>query len=80
MGLVINGRTVHGLVHPEAGHMAVKIREGDNFTGTCPFHGTCIEGLVSTGAIAKRVGCKASELPGLSDEGEDRDRCRYRYI
>ena len=46
VGLVVNGATVHGLLHPEGGHVHVKKRTGDDFEGSCPFHGDCIEGLV----------------------------------
>ena len=56
VGLVVNGRTVHGLLHPEAGHIMVARLTGDDFTGTCPFHGACIEGLCSSGALAARKG------------------------
>ena len=45
VGLVINGKTVHGMLHPEAGHIQVARQIGDEFIGTCPFHGCCIEGL-----------------------------------
>lgn len=79
VGLVVNGRTVHGLVHPEAGHLLVKLREGDIFRGSCPFHGDCIEGMCSTGALASRKQIDASALPGLSDEDELWDVCAY-YI
>jgi fructokinase len=70
VGLVINGKTVHGLAHPEAGHLHVQKRIGDSFEGTCPYHGSCIEGMCSTGALAKRGNCRAEDLPSLSDEDE----------
>jgi fructokinase len=70
VGLVINGKTVHGLAHPEAGHLHVQKRVGDSFEGTCPYHGSCIEGMCSTGALSKRSNCRAEDLPSLSDEDE----------
>ncbi len=39
VGLVANCQSVKGLLHPEAGHVAVKRLPGDTFPGTCPFHG-----------------------------------------
>lgn len=71
VGLVVNGATVHGLVHPEGGHLLVQPREGDaDFAGTCPFHGRCVEGMCSSGALVARLGAGASiaDLPGLPDE------------
>jgi fructokinase len=68
VGLVINGRTVHGLLHPEAGHLMVKIKPGDSFAGSCPFHGDCIEGMTSSGALAARVGLRPEQLPELADD------------
>ena len=68
--MVVNGATVHGLLHPEGGHVHVKKRTGDDFEGSCPLHGDCIEGLVSTGALAKRKGCLPNDLPSLSDDDE----------
>ena len=56
VGLVVNGQTVHGLLHPEAGHIMVARLPVDDFRGTCPFHGACIEGLCSTSALAARKG------------------------
>src|SRR3546814_9276299 len=38
-GLVINGAPVHGLLHPEIGHVRVRRAPGDNFPGICSFHG-----------------------------------------
>ncbi len=57
IGLVINGKTVKGLVHPEGGHIRMPLREDDkDFKGVCPFHGTCLEGLCTNVSIAKRKG------------------------
>ena len=77
VGLVINNKTVHGMMHPEAGHLQVKQKDNDTFKGTCPFHGCCIEGMVSAGACAKRKGIHPSELKALSDDDEVWDFFAY---
>ncbi|BES63630.1 ROK family protein [Gottschalkiaceae bacterium SANA] len=53
-----NGQLLHGRLHPEMGHMLMPIGT-DGFKGTCPFHGSCLEGLVSGPAIEVRAGKKA---------------------
>ena len=62
-GGMARGRLLHGLVHPEMGHMGLPHLAGDEFAGACPFHGRCWEGLCSGPAIAKRTGMPAEELP-----------------
>ena len=63
-GLVIDGRTVHGLIHPEVGHMRVPHdRALDPFAGVCPVHGDCWEGLAAGPAISRRWERPAEELP-----------------
>eukprot|EP00599_Poterioochromonas_sp_BG-1_P000944 CAMPEP_0173148962 /NCGR_PEP_ID=MMETSP1105-20130129/10039_1 /TAXON_ID=2985 /ORGANISM="Ochromonas sp., Strain BG-1" /LENGTH=322 /DNA_ID=CAMNT_0014063731 /DNA_START=67 /DNA_END=1035 /DNA_ORIENTATION=- len=69
VGLVINNGSVKGLLHPEAGHISVRPCAGDEFfEGSCPFHGTCIEGMVSIGALAKRKNCSHHDLPKIPDD------------
>jgi fructokinase len=64
VGALINGRPLHGLVHPEAGHLAIPHdRERDPFPGSCPYHGDCLEGLASGPAMNKRWGQSAETLP-----------------
>jgi fructokinase len=64
-GGMANGRLLHGLLHPEFGHMRVPHdRTRDPFDGACPYHGDCWEGLASGGAIRARWGRPAEELAG----------------
>lgn len=62
-GALLDGRPVHGLVHPEMGHMRVPRDSGDGFLGCCPYHGDCLEGLASGPAIRQRWGASPKELP-----------------
>jgi fructokinase len=63
-GAVVHGRVLHGLSHPEMGHIRVPHDRGrDPFAGCCPYHGDCLEGLASGPAIEARWGCPAEALP-----------------
>jgi len=55
-GFVQNGRTYQGKSHPEMGHIFVQKQENDEFAGSCPYHGDCLEGLASGTAIEQRYG------------------------
>ncbi len=63
-GAVVGGRLVHGLMHPEMGHIRVPHDyTQDSFPGGCPFHKDCLEGLASGPAISERWGEPAHDLP-----------------
>lgn len=60
-GALINSKLVHGILHPEMGHMP--IRSMSDFQGICPFHKSCLEGLASGPAMQARWGMPADQLP-----------------
>jgi fructokinase len=62
-GGLVGGRPMHGLVHPEIGHMLLPDQAADPFPGVCPFHGGCLEGLASGPAIHARWGQPGESLP-----------------
>jgi fructokinase len=63
-GGLVNGKLMHGLVHPEMGHMRLPHDlKRDPFVGVCPFHGDCLEGLANGPAIEARWGQRGETLP-----------------
>jgi fructokinase len=62
-GGMARGQLLHGLIHPEMGHMRLPRLPGDTFAGVCPYHGDCWEGLCSGPSLAKRTGVPAEQLP-----------------
>lgn len=63
-GGMVNGQLIHGLTHPEMGHIRIsRDRRYDAFEGICPYHGDCFEGIASGEAIEQRWGHSAENLP-----------------
>lgn len=63
-GAVADGQLIHGLSHPEMGHIRMPRHPDDiGFAGSCPFHGDCLEGLAAGPAIIARWGVSLSDLP-----------------
>jgi fructokinase len=63
-GLIIHGKPVHGMVHSELGHILIPHdREKDPFTGICPFHGDCLEGLACGPSLKVRWKQLPEDLP-----------------
>jgi len=64
VGVIVNGLPLHGLIHTEAGHFALPHdREKDPFSGVCPYHGDCLEGLASGLSMNKRWSQEPKTLP-----------------
>jgi len=66
-GGMAGGELMHGLIHPEMGHMRLPRHPLDPLaTGACRFHPDCWEGWAASAAIEKRWGdgVQASDLGG----------------
>lgn len=61
-GIISNGKLLHGMLHPEAGHVLLRKHPEDAYEGGCPYHRTCLEGLAAGPAIEARWGKKGAEL------------------
>ena len=62
-GAIINNKPLHGLIHPEMGH--IRLNQDtlkDAYSGKCPYHHNCFEGLASGPAIKERWGTAAENL------------------
>ena len=62
VGVYVNGGLLHGLVHPEGGHILLMRHPGDTYEGCCPYHKNCMEGLASGTSVTGRWGRKGIEL------------------
>ncbi len=61
VGLIANGLPMRGFAHCELGHIRVARLKDDNFKGSCPFHGDCVEGLAAGPSLIARVGLERSK-------------------
>ncbi len=62
VGVVSNGKLLHGMMHPESGHILLVKHPSDTYAGKCPYHGCCLEGMAAGPAIEDRWGAKAYDL------------------
>lgn len=62
VGLIANGQPTRGFAHCELGHVRVTRFPGDDWPGTCPYHGDCVEGLASGSSLEARLGDRIREL------------------
>ena len=67
VGLIVNGAPTRGFAHCELGHIRVPRLPGDDFAGSCPFHGDCVEGLAAGPSLVKRVGAQGIGRLGPED-------------
>lgn len=70
VGIFVENRLLHGMLHPEAGHILLAKHPSDTYKGKCPFHSNCFEGLASGPAIEERFGAKADTLADREDVWE----------
>ena len=70
VGVYVNGGLLHGLVHPEGGHILLIRHPRDTYEGKCPFHKNCVEGLAAGPSIEARWGKKAAELAARDEVWE----------
>mmetsp|Transcript_14506 Transcript_14506/g.29540 ORF Transcript_14506/g.29540 Transcript_14506/m.29540 type:complete len:512 (+) Transcript_14506:50-1585(+) len=85
VGLILNSLPVHGLLHPEGGHVAIRPLENDSFRGyswgteKSPYKGVgTVEGMTSSVALTERLAMlmeqendSVSGVCGSSDEDGD---------
>lgn len=62
VGLIVNGKPTRGFAHCELGHIRVARLPGDEFAGSCPYHGDCVEGLAAGPSLEARAGDRVSQL------------------
>ncbi|CAF0761704.1 unnamed protein product [Adineta steineri] len=68
VGLVLEGRPVHGLMHPEGAHIKCERFAGDDYAGDCPYHNSCIEGMSKAKAVADRLKISPNLLSKIPDD------------
>lgn len=62
VGIISDGQLLHGMLHPEGGHILLTKHPKDAYQGKCPFHKNCFEGLCAGPAVEERWGKSGVEL------------------
>lgn len=62
-GALVSGKLVHGMLHPEMGHIFLRRHPDDKYKGKCPYHSDCFEGLAAGPGMEERWGVKCDKLP-----------------
>ena len=62
IGVITEGKLLHGMMHPEGGHIIITKKPDDDFESTCPYHKDCWEGLANGPSVKKRCGKEGNEL------------------
>ncbi len=70
IGVLAEGKLLHGMLHPEGGHILLARHSSDTYPGSCPYHTSCFEGLASGPAIEGRYGRKAIALKEIPEVWE----------
>lgn len=70
VGIMVNRQLLHGMLHPEGGHILLSKNPSDSYRGKCPYHSCCLEGLAAGPAIEERYGKKAIELRDVPEVWE----------
>jgi fructokinase len=70
MGIITNGALLHGMLHPEGGHILLSKHPSDTYAGCCPYHSCCLEGMASGPATLGRWGQKGAELANRQEVWE----------
>ena len=70
VGTMVNRKLLHGMLHPEGGHILLEKNPKDTYKGKCPFHSNCMEGLAAGPAIEGRYGKKAFDLKDVPEVWE----------
>ena len=69
-GVMSNGKLLHGMLHPELGHIRLPLVKNDPGKSVCPFHDNCFEGLAAGPSIQARWGAPAKDLADKQDVWE----------
>jgi len=70
VGVLAEGNLLHGMLHPEGGHILLERHPSDTYSGCCPYHKNCFEGLASGPSMEGRYGKKAIELTDIHEVWE----------